>query len=152
MLVNAGIQEIQVGLLKRLKGTAIAGEMGVGLVFDTHPPYEVLQTPTLNYAEIQWFKRFARYCNLYYNNGNFPTTLPLLWETADAPFAAFAALTDWVWEREHKTHQLPLVRLAEHLFDYLVKQECHAASVIAQTIEADFRRLKGRRDKLPFLE
>lgn len=152
MLVNAGIQEIQVGLLKRLKGTALAGTLGEGLVFDAQSPYEVLQTPTLFYAEIQWFKRFARYCNLYYNNGNFPATLPLLWETDDSPFIAFAALTDWVWQREHKTHQLPLVRLAAHLFGYLMKRECHAPSMLAQTIEADFRRLKGRRDKLPFLE
>lgn len=152
LLVRAEIQEIQVGLLKRLEGTAIAGAAGSELSFSTYPPYEVLQTPALSYAEIQGFKRFARYFNLYYNNGNFPATLPLLWETADTPFAAFTALTDWVWEREQRVHQLPLTRLTEHLYRYLLQYSQHPAPLLAQLIENDFRRLRGRRDKLPFLE
>ncbi len=152
MLVEAHIQEIQVGLLKRLRGTDIAGAAGCGIVFDEKPPYEALQTPRLSHAEIQHFKRFARYCNLYYNSGNFPQTLPLLWKTAPTPFAAFSALSAWVWQRERRTHRIPLARLAEHLYRYLVEQGRHDPATLARTIETDFRRLKGRRDKLPFLD
>ena len=148
MLVEVGVQEIQVGLLKRLRGAPITGVLGQDSVFDPHAPYEVLQTPAFSYAEIQRFKRFARYCDLYYNNGNFPATMPLLWETADTPFAAFSALCDWLWAREQRTHKLPLARLAERLYQFLAAQNRHDPERLAQTVEKDFRRLKGRRDKL----
>ena len=151
MLVAAQAQEIQVGLLKRLKGTAIAGELGRNIRFDARPPYEVLETPTLTSHDIRQFKRFSRYFDLYYNKRNFSETLPLLWESADRPFTAFSALADYVWEREQKTHHLPLVRLAEHLYRHLVAQSVRSPAVLARAIEGDFRRLKGRRDKLPFL-
>lgn len=148
MLVNAGIHELQVGMLKRLRGTAIAGDLGQGIRFSETPPYEVLETPEFSAEDIAWFKRFARYCDLYYNKGNFPTSLPLLWETAETPYDAFAGLVDYMWEQEQKTHQIPLVRLAEHLYRYLVKQQHHDPEHIAETIESDFRRIKGRRDIL----
>jgi len=148
MLVDAGIQEIQMGILKRLRGTAIAGELGNDIVFSSQPPYEVLYTPEFNPEEMQWLQRFARYFDRYYNRKNFPESLKLLWETAATPFAAFAGLSDWVWEREGQTHHLPLVQLAEHLYWYLAERKCHEPSLIAQTIESDFRRLRGRRDKL----
>ena len=148
MLVNASIPELQVGMLKQLRGTAIARDLGRGIRFSETPPYEVLQTPEFSAEDIARFKRFARYCDLYYNKKNFPQSLPLLWETADTPYDAFAGLADYVWKQEQKTHQLPLFRLAEHLFRYLVEQQRHDPKLIAETVETDFRRLKGRRDNL----
>jgi hypothetical protein len=95
--------------------------LGQGIQFNETPPYEVLETPEFSTEDIARFKRFARYCDLYYNKKNFQNVLPLLWETADTPYDAFAGLADYVWEQEQKTHQIPLARLAELLFRYLVE-------------------------------
>lgn len=151
MLVDAGIHEIQIGILKRLRGTAIADELKNGWAFNDKPPYEVLHTPAFSPEDIQWFQRFSRYFDRYYNRKNFPDSLALLWETEATPFDAFAGLTNWVWAREQKTHHLSLVRLAEHLYQYLVAQQHREPKGIGQTIESDFRSVRGRKDKLKFL-
>lgn len=150
-LVRAGVHEIQVGLLKRLKGTPLAGDAGSGLVFDSYPPYEVLQTPAIPFEEIQQLKRFARYFDLYHNSRNFPESLNLLWELGPSPFRVFKDFAAGIWAEGGRTHAIPLVRLAEYLFDYLSRVNSRTRADIAGAIERDFRRLPGRLDKLDFL-
>lgn len=149
-LVAAGVQEIQVGLLKRLKGTPMAGEAGQELTFDQRPPYEVLETPQMSFNDIQRLKRFARFFDLYYNRGNFPESLPLLWQHGESPFARFDALAAFIWKREGRTHNLSLARLAEHLFAFLCETCGCNRDMAASCIQRDFQRFPGRRDKLDF--
>lgn len=150
-LVRLGVQEIQIGLLKRLSGTAIDGALGEGLRFDAQAPYEVLQTQTLSFEQIQALKRLARYFDLYYNRGNFPESLALLWQTAPSHFAAFSELSDYVWRHDRRAHKLPLEHLAQRLYEYLAGQGRQETDSIAATIEADYRSRPGRKDKLRFL-
>ena len=79
-LLGLGPQEIQVGLLKRLRGTPIARHDGEWqMVYNSHPPYEILQNKLINFATMQKLRRFARYWDLVGNSGNFVETTPLLW-------------------------------------------------------------------------
>jgi hypothetical protein len=149
-LVVEDIPEIQIGLLKRLRGTAMAGDLGATSVFNPYPPYEVLQTSELSFDQLRDLKRLARYFDLYYNSGNFPAGLPLLWHDGLSPFDAFARFSRWLWQQEQRTHQLPLSRLFEQLYKYLVTHSAWDRSTIARILEADYRRLGGRRDKLSF--
>lgn len=151
-LVEAKVQEIQVGLLKRLKGTPLATDPDNTLVFDEFPPYEILCTPVFDFAQIQALKRFARYFDMYYNSGNFPQSLQLCWENHPSPFWAFSGLAKRIWAAERRTHGIPLARLAEYLFEYLCSLDMHRREDIAFRIEEDFRRLPGRLDKLGFLK
>ncbi len=74
-----GPQEIQVGVLKRLRGTPITRHDGPhGMVYAATAPYEVLQTAAVPFATMQELKRFARYWDLVGNSGNWTTSLGLL--------------------------------------------------------------------------
>ena len=150
-LVNSGVQEIQVGLLKRLKGTPLADESDAGSAFDATPPYEVLQTQHLSFSDIQGMKRFARYFDLYYNHGNFSKSLELLWQTNPSPFHAFEEFASYIWQKEKRTHGLPLAQLAKLLFSFLHYKGLNR-ELAAHTIEMEFRRLPGRKDVLDLLQ
>jgi radical SAM superfamily enzyme YgiQ (UPF0313 family) len=144
-------QEIQVGILKRLKGTPIARHAEKGdLAFSDEPPYEVLQTRWLDFEQLQRIKRFARYFDLYYNSGNFPTSLPLLWRSGDSAFDVFMRLTDSLWTGTGRRHELPLPKLALHLYDFLVAAGIDTPEAIAEALRSDYHRLPGRKDKLEF--
>jgi len=145
--------EIQVGVLKRLKGTPIGRHVPTyAMVFADHPPYEVLQTGLLGFSDMQRLKRFARYFGLYYNSGNFPTAIELLWRTHPSPFHAFMAFSDVLWSRTGRTHELSLARLSRELHHFLVHMKADGADAVAAAIERDFHRLPGRKDKLHLSE
>ena len=73
-------QEIQVGILKRLRGTPIVRhDAEWQMVYNPHPPYEILQNRLIDFATLQKMRRFARYWDLVGNSGNFTETTPLLW-------------------------------------------------------------------------
>jgi len=113
--------EIQLGLLKRLRGTPIARHTEPwGMVYDAEPPYAVQQTSVLSRQEVQRFVRLARYWDLVANSGRFSRTLALLLQGA-SPFAAFLAWSDWLWQRSGQTSGLSPEALVDHLFDYLTE-------------------------------
>jgi radical SAM superfamily enzyme YgiQ (UPF0313 family) len=88
-LVALKPQEIQVGMLKRLRGTPIIRhDAEWQMVYSPHPPYEVLKTGELDEAMMARMRRFARFWDLFANSGNFVETLPMLWEGSEC-FAAF---------------------------------------------------------------
>ncbi len=79
-LVALGPHEIQVGILKRLRGTPIARhDAEWQMVYNPHPPYEILQNRLIDFATMQKLRRFARYWDLVGNSGNFVETAPLIW-------------------------------------------------------------------------
>ena len=80
-LVALRPQEIQVGMLKRLRGTPIVRhDAEWDMVYSPHPPYEVLQTKLIDFATMHRLRRFARYWDLIANSGRFVHALPVLLE------------------------------------------------------------------------
>ena len=78
-LIALGPQEIQVGILKRLRGTPIVRhDVEWQMVYNPHPPYEILQTKLIDFATMQKLRRFARYWDLIGNSGNFVQACPLI--------------------------------------------------------------------------
>ena len=141
--------ELQMGILKRLKGTTMASQFkGHRLAFTEFPPYEVLETDLMSFAQLQRLKRFARYLDLFHNTGNFPQTLPLLWATRSSTFEAFMAFSDFVWARTGRTHEISLANQTRHLVDYLLQTGIADQQTVAQAAKDDFHRLPGRKDRL----
>ncbi len=118
--------EIQLGILKRLRGTPIARHtVEHGMVYDSEPPYTVQQTGSVSLAEMQRFTRFARYWELIANSGRFEQTQAWLMDGANSitsPFQAFLHLSDWLWQHSHATSGLTPERLVDALFDYLTEE------------------------------
>jgi radical SAM superfamily enzyme YgiQ (UPF0313 family) len=68
-LVQLDPHEIQVGILKRLRGTPIIRHtQGYGLRFNPAPPYTVLSTDCINFTDMQRINRFARFWDLIANS------------------------------------------------------------------------------------
>jgi radical SAM superfamily enzyme YgiQ (UPF0313 family) len=110
-LVGIKPHEIQFGILKRLRGTPIIRHTeGFKMVFDPHPPYQILATDRIAFADMQRLVRFARYWDLVANSGRFAQTLPLI--LRESPFANFMALSDWLYSVTDATHRIALDRLA----------------------------------------
>jgi hypothetical protein len=110
--------EIQVGILKRLRGAPISRHSdNYGLRFAPQPPYSILATDRIDFPTLQRLTRFARYWDLIANSGRFAHTLPLL--LGDDPFAHFLRLSDWLYARTQQTHRIALSRLFELLHEAL---------------------------------
>ncbi len=119
-LVALDPQEIQVGILKRLRGAPIARHtQAFALRFDPAPPYQVLSTSTWPFADLQRLGRLARYWDLIGNSGRFAETKSLI--LGDQPFARMLALSDWLFAEIGQTHQIALERLFRLLSRGLVE-------------------------------
>ncbi len=150
-LVRLGPQEIQVGLLKRLRGTPIVRhDTEWGMVYNPHPPYEILQTRLIDFASMQRMRRFSRYWDLVSNSGNFVESAPLIWSNDSSPFAAFMRWNEWLHRRIGRTDSIALPRLAGLLFGYLTDELGLAPPSTAQLLWRDYQR-GGRREKPSFL-
>jgi len=113
--------EIQVGILKLLKGTPLVRHReAFAMVYNPEPPYDLLASRDFDFPTMQRLKRFARYSDLYANSGRFPESLELLIaRSGGQPFAALVAFSDWLWSRDHQEHAISLKHLYELILIYL---------------------------------
>ncbi|HEY6169352.1 MAG TPA: DUF4080 domain-containing protein, partial [Verrucomicrobiae bacterium] len=113
-LVALRPQEIQIGILKRLRGTPIVRhDTTWEMIYNPQPPYEILRNKLIDFATMQKLRRFARYWDLVGNSGNFVATTPLLWSSrrgneagtavrlltaaaTSSPFTAFMRFSEWL--------------------------------------------------------
>jgi radical SAM superfamily enzyme YgiQ (UPF0313 family) len=150
-LIGLGPQEIQVGILKRLRGTPIVRhDAEWQMIYNPNPPYEILQNKLIDFATMQRLRRFARYWDLIGNSGNFVSTTPLIWRDGSA-FNSFLLLSEWLHARTGRTDSIALVRLMEMLFEFLTHELHLDAAIVAEKLWSDYQR-GGRHDKPSFLK
>ena len=139
-------QEIQVGILKRLRGTPIVRhDTEWQMVYNPHPPYEILQNKLVDFATMQKLRRFAKYWDLVGNSGNFVATTPLIWENS-SPFASLMRFSEWLHLRAGRTDSIALARLMEWLFEFLTTEIKSGAHPVAEALWTDYQR-GGRHDR-----
>ncbi len=136
--------EIQLGILKKLSGTAInRHDREHGMVYSSLPPYELLKNTLIPFSRMQELKRMARYWDLVYNSGNFRSTAPLLWPNGDV-FHGFFAFSCWLYRQTRATWKIALPRLTELLYRYLVEEQGEHPEKVANLLAADILTVKGR--------
>jgi hypothetical protein len=144
-------QEIQVGILKRLRGTPIVRhDKEFTMLYSAQTPYEILQNRDLDFATMQKMRRFARFWDLVGNSGNFVETTALIWHEQPSAFNAFLEWTEWLYQRVGRTNQIALPRLMEFLFEFLTTARGLSIEPVALSLWKDFQRA-GRKDKPEFL-
>jgi len=137
-LLALGPHEVQLGLLKRLRGTPIARHtQDHGMVYDCAPPYTVQSTAVLDAAAVQQFARLARYWDLLANSGRFAKTLEHLLQGPSA-YAAFSAWCDWLWERTGQTCGLTPEQLVDALWEYLTERRAVAPQTAREWLLRDY--------------
>ena len=155
-LIKLNPQEIQIGILKRLRGTPIVRhDAQFNMIYDQCPPYEILNTNDIKFTELQRIKRFARYWDLVGNSGNFVNSVRLIWEKSNTPFVSFMRFSDWIYRTTGRRHGIALTKLVECMFQYLVEFSSITPEFAAKTLWEDYQR-GGRNDRpiilRPYLE
>jgi Protein of unknown function (DUF4080)/Radical SAM superfamily/B12 binding domain len=140
-LVALRPQEIQVGLLKRLRGTLIGRhDEEWGMVYSPIPPYEILQNRLIDFATMQRLDRFSRYWDLVGNSGRFVETTLLFWKDGASPFAEFLRFSDWLYARESRRSGIALPHLLEQVFVFLTQERGLPPVAVAESLCRDARR------------
>ncbi len=150
--------EIQVGVLKRLRGTPIARHTeAYAMRYNPDPPYNVLATDRIGFADMQRVSRFARYWEMVGNSGRFRRALPLMlgkapFESAqDGPFVRFMRFSDWLFTKTGKTYEIALERLFEWVHAFLTGEFGVAGAAAAEALRQDYE-AGGAKGRLKFLE
>ena len=123
--------EIQVGLLKRLKGTPIVRhDQQWKMIYQEHPPFQILQTATMSFEDLQRIARFSQFWDLIANSGNFKGTLSFLKELSRSRaqpslYREIDELAVFLNERHPQSHGVALINLLESVWIYL-KDHRHA--------------------------
>lgn len=145
LLTTLTNSEIQLGILKKLSGTAISRhDKEYGMVYSDTPPYEILQTSLIPFDEMQRLRRFSRFWDITYNSGNFQSTVRLLWKDGDV-FKGFYDFSEWIYSQTASTWQISMERMAELLFRYLTDISGHDRDAAARILIQDLLRFSGRR-------
>ncbi len=140
-------QEIQLGILKRLRGAPINRHNDdYALRYNPEAPYNILTTRDIDFTTMQRINRFARYWDMFGNSGRFSHSLPLI--LGDNPFQSFLALSDALYERSNSSWKIALKRQFELLYQILTEVLNYSEQTASEALMADFERtgLKGRPD------
>ncbi len=141
--------DIQVGILKRLRGTPIDRHtLAFNMVYNPAPPYNILATDRIDFATMQRVSRFARFWELVANSGRFARTVPIL--LGDQPFARFLTFADWLFAKTGKTHEMALERLYDLLFECLTQELAEPIDRTTAVLLEDYQ-ASGARGKLSFM-
>jgi Protein of unknown function (DUF4080) len=148
-LVALNPHDIQVGILKRLRGTPIDRHtQAFQMRYNPAPPYNILATDRIDFSTMQRLSRFARYWELVANSGRFARTVPLL--LGIQPFARVLTFSDWIFAKTGKTHEMALERLYDLLFECLTQELDEPIDRITATLLDDYQ-ASGARGRLSFL-
>jgi hypothetical protein len=141
-LLGIGPQEIQLGILKRLRGTPIARHtQDFGMVYDKLPPYVIQENNDIDTETLKRFTRLAKYWDLVANSGRFKHTMPLLLQAHaphHSPFWAFMAFADNLWHQTQKTYGLTPEALVDAVFTYLTTKRVFDESLIRESLLKDY--------------
>ena len=147
-LVSLRPQEIQLGILKRLRGAPINRHTeNFELRYNPGAPYNILSTRDIDFATMQRVNRFARFWDMVGNSGRFKHTLPLI--LADDPFARFLQLSDCIYELAKSTWKISLRRLFALLYTAMTQNVKIPPDRARAALQADFR-LSGQKGVMDF--
>ncbi len=140
LLIELQVQEIQVGILKRLRGTPIIRHSeAFKMVYNPNPPYTILSTSTMDAETLFRINRFSRYWDMIANAGRFSHSLPVL--LGEQPFQRFMDFSDWLFAQTGQTHRIALPRLFRLLYQFQGGNQ-----EFSEKLQQDFHRsgIKGR--------
>ncbi len=137
-LVELDPHEIQLGMLKRLRGSPIVRHVDeYRMRFNPLPPYNILSNNVIAFGDMQRLNRFARYWDMIINSGRFKHSKATI--LTDDPFHRFMRLSDWLYAVTGQTHRIALKRLFELLYDGLAAQPGGDLGEISRCLLRDYQ-------------
>ena len=131
---------LQLGFLKLLKGSDLRKNAeNLGIIYHHAPPYEVLETPHMDYASLTRLKAIESALDKLYNSGHFKQSVPYIISFFSSPFHFFESFADF-WKSNNYHHvsqslvtmyeifaQFALPLCNEWVLANLLKYDWHAA-------------------------
>ncbi|MGB5396138.1 MAG: DUF4080 domain-containing protein [Gammaproteobacteria bacterium] len=148
-LVALNPHEIQLGILKRLRGVPLNRHNAkYQMRYNPEPPYNVLSTRDIDFETMQRVNRFARYWEMIASSGRFKHTLPLCLH--GAPFDNFMRLSDALYQQAGSAWKISLRRLFVLLHDIFQAWDDVDQSALLHALQLDYVRAgeKGRFESL----
>jgi radical SAM superfamily enzyme YgiQ (UPF0313 family) len=147
--------EIQVGILKRLRGTPISYENEKrGLFFADFAPYQILYSKHMSFEDILKVRRFSFYWDTFANSGNFVATKnyldSVLTERSNSWFWFFDGLCDFFSSRHRNLHSISLLGFLESLYLALLDLKYLDSEQIKKVLIEDYA-TRGKRSVPKFL-
>ena len=131
--------EIQVGILKRLRGAPIARhDAEWSMEYDTEPPYEILGNRLIARNDMDRLRHFARFWEVIANRGDFACAAPMIWREQPSAFHAFMELSDWLFARFGRHFGIPLEELSEAIFDFLTGTRGIKTTEVTDALSRDY--------------
>lgn len=147
-LIALDPHEIQVGILKRLRGMPLRRHgHGFALRFNPAPPYNILSTRDIDFATMLRLNRFARFWDLIINSGHFSHTRSLI--LGDKAFEQFLTLSDWLYAQLQQTHKIALRRLFDLLYIALTEIFEYDSEAVREVLLQDYA-LSGQKGRPDF--
>jgi len=136
-LYTLGTHEIQLGILKRLRGTPITRHtQDFDMRYNPLPPYNILSNKDISFEVMQKINRFARYWDLVANSGRFKKTTQLMLQ--DSPFDSFYKIAESIYQQCGQTHKIALKNLYGFLYIGMTETLGLEHDIVRKAIEDDF--------------
>ncbi|MBR7181580.1 MAG: DUF4080 domain-containing protein [Clostridia bacterium] len=146
---------LQLGFLKLLCGTALRRDAeALGLRYGINPPYEVLSTPVLSFAELARLHGISDLMERLRDSGRFPHTLHLLLPHYFSPFAFYEAFADYLTQHTGRALQKISQRdLFSRLADFgRATLPPDAAALLRERLRADYAMSETRKPPRELLD
>jgi len=144
-LMALGPNEIQLGILKKLRGAPIdRHDAEFEMAYDAAPPYEIRSTRNWPPEHLVRTARFAHYWDAIVNSGRFIAAAPLIWKDTPSVFSAFLEFSDWMGDRSQKEHGIPLGTLVEAVFEFLTQGRGIPHEIAADALIRGYRHTGAR--------
>lgn len=121
---------LQLGFLKVLSGTNMENYAKKNnYKWLSQPPYEVLSTPDLTYHDLLFLKDIEHVLDIYYNSGNFKTSIHFIQSVTSSKkgmFAFFSSIVHWLYHQFPGEFYLPRkTGTWFQLFSDFMTSQCH---------------------------
>ncbi|TVP95920.1 MAG: DUF4080 domain-containing protein [Acholeplasmatales bacterium] len=125
---DLGAKELQLGVLKLLRGTLLRDQAShYDMVFDARPPYTIKKTAWLSATDLKTIGHIETTLNLFHNRGLFGSFIYDLFKTTPSPFEAFLSLHATLTAQNINPHRYQLEDLYRVLDTWLVARDMLAA-------------------------
>lgn len=155
-LIKMQPDEIQVGILKRLKGTPIIRhDKNWNMVYQANPPFQIISTKTMSSLEIEQIQIFSKFWDQVANRGHFYFTWnevkTFLTHRNESVFDWFMDFAQFLYQKFDRTHGIPLLQIFESFMKYLVLKFPEQEELWKEKLSLDYRSAK-RTDVPSFLK
>lgn len=151
-------EQLQLGFLKVLKGSYMYEQASMhNIVYADYPPYEVLATPWLPYADVLRLKGIEEVVELYYNSGQFRCTMAYIERFFETPFDMFEYIADYyaknkLFDIGHaRIRRYEILREAMLAYDNTIKLEVEDfGSILDQALTFDLYHRENMKSRPSF--